>query len=117
MNEATTTLTRADVVNAKFDPVVPAEVEFVAVALQVRFADAVERADKAALQQSEAAFDGVRRHVSAGVFLLSVIDRFVSDETAAELRVDLGVMVIKRASRETCCMRIGLSVAAVTSGT
>lgn len=76
------------VIDAEGDAVIPTEVEFCSIALQVLFADAVERAVEAAFEDSEGRLHGVGRHVTARVLLERVIHDFMRTEVRADLLVD-----------------------------
>jgi hypothetical protein len=81
-------IVRADehpaVIGFDFDlAMVVAEIEFRYVALQVLFAHAMKRADDAALEDGEIAFNGVSVNVTAHVFARKVIDRLMAGNPLA----------------------------------
>lgn len=71
---------------------VPTEVKLSHVALKMLFANMMERADQTALQQSEARFDGVGRHIAARVFLRGVVHNVMRREVLADFLVDAGLI-------------------------
>lgn len=70
-------------------PGVVAEGEFVHVFIEMAFADVVIHAGDATLEDAEEAFGAVRVDRATGVFALRVVDRFMREEAASDVLVQL----------------------------
>lgn len=82
-------------------PMIPAKGEFIAVAVQVFFADVMPRTDNAPFQETEKTFAGVdvaygAIWVVASVFLDRVVHAVMSLEWLRDRNVDLGLVGIQR---------------------
>ena len=75
------------IVHAKRLAMVVAEVELVYIALQVLLAYALVNARKAALEDREVAFHGVRSHVAANVLIATMCHGLMCCELAVRLEV------------------------------
>src|SRR5690242_1558493 len=69
---------------AKFGAMIPFEIKFRGVALQVLFRNMVERAIQTTLENGKAGLDRIRGYVTASVFPVTVIDGTVFSKTLAD---------------------------------
>ena len=67
---------------------IPTKIKFRRVALQVLFADVMERAIKAAFQDRKARLYSIRSRIATGIFTRAVIDYTMPRKLLADLRLN-----------------------------